>query len=288
MQKRIVCGMVASLSLVWGAMALTNEERVGLAAADPQQVAELVAAMDAKATPLFAGEVVEAIASMPLSPVLRLRQMRDSAAAFLQAVPAAQRPELLARMVSSIPFQMLPRWVDGFKPELKAATAEMSAADYKKLATAAVEAVAGIEELSDEAKTIYTTFIITLLSRGESQEEREEFASALLPAVAAACRDQVEAALPSALQGDYAMLLGPEMMRLVEAHGKMGARRVATADALGEVAEEAERLIHDINRPAPLILRPRDGELTPTPPHHTSAGVPSSSPVIPPPYRGQF
>ena len=95
MQKRIVCGMVASLSLVWGAMALTNEERVGLAAADPQQVAELVAAMDAKATPLFAGEVVEAIASMPLSPVLRLRQMRDSAAAFLQAVPAAQRPELL-------------------------------------------------------------------------------------------------------------------------------------------------------------------------------------------------
>ncbi|NLF22743.1 MAG: hypothetical protein GX590_06220 [Lentisphaerae bacterium] len=274
MHNRIAVG-VAAVSLCIGLLGtcLANDEQIGAAASDPRQVSELVAGMAAQDVPAFAGEVMKAIANMPVSPAVRLRQMREVATAFLAAVPKGQESALLAQLIMHVPLQMLPGWVAAFKPAVGEKTAALDDAVLHTLAADVLKAIDAGEGLSDEDKTIFTTFAIVLLARAPTPEENKAFLDRLLPVLPESYREQVAAAAPAALEGDYTLLLGPSAFRLVEADGKLAARTILTTTASGQMAEQ---LIRDVNRPAPL---PGPAEEAPPP-------VPS--PVIPPPYAGQF
>ena len=274
MHNRMAVGVVA-VSLCIGLLgsSLANDEQIGVAASDPRQVPELVAGMAAQDVPAFAGEVMKAIANMPVSPAVRLRQMREVATAFLAAVPKGQESALLAQLIMNVPFQMLPGWVAAFKPAVSEKTGALTDTAHETLAADVLKAIDAGEGLSDEDKTIFTTFAIVLLARAPTPEENKAFLDRLLPVLPESYRGQVAAAAPAALEGDYTLLLGPSAFRLVEADGKSGARTILTTTASGQMAEQ---LMHGVNRPAPL---PGPAEEAPPP-------VPS--PVIPPPYAGQF
>lgn len=285
-KKRVCCLMVASACLCLARIVVAADEQLGLAASDPRQVPAIVAAMEAKAVPAFAGQVMQAAAKMPTSPRHRLGQMRDLAVEFAKAAPAAELPALLAQLVINTPFQMLPGWVDAFKPPLAAQLKPVADAPYEKLAAGVLAHIGQATNLSDEDRTIFTTFAMVLLARGKTSEEEKAFAVRLLPALPAAYRDQVGAALPAALAGDYTPLLGPAAARgrLVMPHGKVGDRPVNLADVLGEVAKQPDLLVHDVNRPAPLE-RTEIADRSPVPPAVTTT---TPKPVIPEPYKAQF
>jgi hypothetical protein len=282
MYSRIAVGVVAAaLSIELLVPCLANDVQIGAAASDPQQVPALIAGMPAQEVPAFAGQVMEAIANMPVSPAVRLRQMREVATAFLAAAPQGQEPALLAQLITHVPFQMLPGWISAFKPAVGEKTAAMTDAAYETLAADVLKAIDAGEEWSDEDKTIFTTFAIVLLARAPAPEENKAYLDRLLPVLPESYRGQVAAAAPAALAGDYSLLLGPTAFRLVEAHGTVGARMIQTTTVSGRLAEQ---LIHDVNRPAPIATQEEEGRpVVPRPviPHVTS-------PVIPPPYVGQF
>jgi len=278
--------MVMSACLCLARIAAAADDQLGLAASDPRQVPSIVAAMKANAVPDFAGQVMQAAAKMPISPRRRLAQMRDIAVEFAKAAPAAELPALLARLVVNTPFQMLPGWVEAFKPPLAAQLKPIDDNAYAKLAAGVLKEIGGAETLADEDKTIFTTFAIVLLARGKTPEEEQAFAAGLLAALPAAYRDQVGAALPAALAGDYTPLLGPgaAQLRLVAPHGKVGERPVNMDVVLGEVAKQPDLLVHDVNRPAPLD-RTEIADRSPAPPAATTT---TPKPVIPEPYKAQF
>ena len=279
-KNRVRCLMVMSACLCLARIVVAADEQLGLAASDPRQVPAIVAKMEAKAVPAFAGQVMQAAAKMPTSPRHRLGQMRDLAVEFAKATPAAELPALLAQLVVNTPFQMLPGWVESFQSPLAAQLKPVADAPYEKLVAGVLAQIGQATNLSDEDKTIFTTFAIVLLARGKTPEETQAFAVRLLDALPAAYRGQVGAALPAALAGNYTPLLGPAAARgrLVLPHGKVGERPVNLADVLGEVAKQPDLLVHDVNRPAPLPW-------TETPAARSST---TRKPVIPPPYKAQF
>ena len=175
--------MFACLCLV--RIAAAADDQLGLAASDPSQVPSIVTAMEAKAVPDFAGQVMQAAAKMPISPRRRLAQMRDIAVEFAKAVPAAELPALLAQLVVNTPFQMLPGWVEAFKPLLAAQLKPIDDNAYAKLAAGVLKEIGGAETLTDEDKTIFTTFAMVLLARGKTPEEEQAFAASLLDALRA-------------------------------------------------------------------------------------------------------
>ena len=282
-KKRYVCAAVIAACLCWTRVAVAADEPLGLAASDPQRIAGLVGQMDAKEVPAFAGRVMQAVAKMPTSPKHRLRQLSEVAVEFAGATAPAERPALLARLVMNTPFQMLPGWVEAFKPPLAEQLKPVDDAAYDKLAAAVLKEIEGAEALTDEDKTIFTTFAIVLLARGKDPDESLAFANRLFPLLPGAYRDQVAAATPAALAGDYTLVLGPDAgrMRLVIPEAKQGDRPVNLAEVLGGVATQPDLLVHDVNRPAPLI-RTDLGDPTPAPPSTTP------KPVIPEPYKAQF
>lgn len=278
--------MVISACLCLARAAAAADERLGLAASDPRQVPAIVAAMDAKDVPAFAGLAIQAAAKMPTSPKQRLAQMRDVAVAFAKAVPEAELPALLAQLVINTPFKMLPGLVEAFKPPLAAQLKPVADPKYAKLSASVMGHIGRTETLPDDDKTIFTAFAIVLLARGRTLEEEHACATGMLTALPAAYRDQVGAALPAALAGDYTPLLGPgaAQWRLVSPHGKVGERPVNLADVLGEVAKQPDLLVHDVNRPAPLA-RTEIADRYPAPPASTTT---TPKPVIPEPYKAQF
>jgi hypothetical protein len=282
-KKRYACAAVIAACLCCSRVAVAADEPLGLAASDPQRIAGLVGQMDAKEVPAFAGRVMQAVAKMPTSPKHRLRQLNEAAVEFARAAAPAEQPALLARLVMNTPFQMLPGWVEAFKPPLAEQLKPVDDAAYDKLAAAVLKEIEGAEALTDEDKTIFTTFAIVLLARGKDPDESLAFANRLFPLLPGAYRDQVAAATPAALAGDYTLVLGPDAgrMRLVIPEAKQGERPVNLAEVLGGVATQPDLLVHDVNRPAPLI-RTDLGDPTPAPPTTTP------KPVIPEPYKAQF
>ena len=282
-KKRYACAAVIAACLCCSRVAVAADEPLGLAASDPQRIAGLVGQMDAKEVPAFAGRVMQAVAKMPTSPKHRLRQLNEAAVEFARAAAPAEQPALLARLVMNTPFQMLPGWVEAFKPPLAEQLKPVDDAAYDKLAAAVLKEIEGVDGLTDEDKTIFTTFAIVLLARGKDPDESLDFANRLFPLLPAAYRDQVAAATPAALAGDYTLVLGPDAgrMRLVIPEAKQGERPVNLAAVLGGVATQPDLLVHDVNRPAPLF-RTDLGDPTPAPPTTTP------KPVIPEPYKAQF
>lgn len=261
---------------------LAGDGQLGLAASDPSQVAGIVAGMQADEVPAFGGQVVAAVARMPLSPKLRQKQLLDVATELAKATPAL--PATLAEMVANVPLQMLPEWVGAFKTPLREQTAGMPDAGYEKMAADVLAGLDARDDLSADDKTIRVTFAIVLLARGKSPEEDRKFADTLIAGLSEQYRGQVAAAAPSALEGDYTRLLGPgaDFRLVVPTGGLMGAAPVIEQDQFGQVARQPNLLVYDVNRPFPL---PRGVEGEPEPTRPSSTG---SHPVIPPPYGGQF
>lgn len=278
--------IVLSVCLFTAQVVVAADEQMGLAASDPGQVPTIIEKMEAKAIPAFAGQVMQAAAKMPTSPKRRLEQMRDVAVAFAAAIPAAELPALLAQLVIHTPFQMLPDWVDVFRPPLAEQLKPLDEAAYDKLAADVLKHIGDAGALSDEDKTIFTAFAIVLLARGKDLDESGAFAARLLPLLPASYRDQVAAAVPAALAGNYAPLLGPEAgrMRLVIPQTMPGEHQGTLADVLGGVARQPYLLVHDVNRPAPLA-KTEIADRSPEPPSVTTT---TPKPVIPQPYKAQF
>ncbi len=280
--------MVLAVAVVAGLAggALADDEQLGRAASDPAQIAAIVAGMDAADVPDFAGQVMQAAARMPLSPRVRLQQMQAVSQAFLKAVPPDRLDAALAQLILNVPFQMMPEWVGGFKPALAEQTAAMDDAAYDKLAAGVLKRIDADETLPAEDKTIFATFAIVLMARGKSGGADEAFAGRMLPVLPAAYRDQVAAAVPAALAGDYAMLLGPDAgaRLVVPSGGTTGQAEVIKPDPLGLVVKQPSLLVYDVNRPFPIPEAAGVGQ----PAQPTDAHAESPSPVVPPPYRGQF
>ncbi len=263
---------------------VADDEQLGLAASDPLQVSAIVAQKKAAEVPAFAGQVMQAIAKMPLSPKLRLQQMQDVSAEFLKASPQDELSPLLAQMVMNVPFQMLPGWVDAFKPSVDERTALIVDDAHDKLASGVLKQIEAADGLSDEDKTIYATFAIVLLARGKSPEELDAFVKRMLDVLPAGYRDQVAAAAPAALNGDYSLLLGPGASgeRLVKpSGGTLGQSEILTSpNSFGETIKQPNLLVYDVNRPFPLPRATEGGA--------TVGGTSTPAPVVPPPYVGQF
>ena len=286
MRKMIVYWTVATCTcLVLHAQ--NSDEQVGRAAADPQQVAAIVATMKADEVPAFAGKVMQATANMPVSPKLRLRQLTGGSGEFLTAIAPEETPALLGQLIVNIPFQMLPGWVSGFKPAVDEKTAAMDDAAFDQFSSQVLKQIDANEALSDEDKTIYTTFAIVLLARGKTVESNEAYLERMLAVLPETYRAQVAAAAPAALAGDYSLLLGPQAAdRLVTPQGGiMGQAPVPVADPLGVVTLQPNLLIYDVNRPFPLPVGPEGDDTRPPRPPQSET---ETTPVVPPPYRGQF
>lgn len=284
-RKRYIHAAIAAVCLSLSWFAVAADESLGVAASDPRRIAGIVGKMEAAEVAPFAGQVMQAVAKMPTSPKHRMRQLCDVAVEFTRTADPAGRAAVLGHLVMNTPFQMLPGWVAGFKPPLDELLKPLEDPAYDKFSAAVLKEIGDAEGLTDEDKTIFTTFAIVLLARGKDQDENLAFANRLFPLLPAAYRGQVAAATPAALSGDYTPLLGPEAgrMRIVMPEAKEGERPVNLPEVLGGVAKQPDLLVHDVNRPAPLI-RTDLGVPTPPPPAATST---TPKPVVPPPYKGQ-
>jgi hypothetical protein len=265
--------MAAVLACVSGG-AVANET-VGLAAARPERIGELVAGMEAAAVAPFAGQVIEAIAKMPVSPGRRVRQMATAAEAFLAAAPADRRAALIGQIVGHVPPRLLPSWVETFKPAAAALVAGLDGPAHAAFTADVLKAIDALP-LDDEAKTVRAAFAMALLNRAATAEEREPYIKAAVAALPESYRDEVAAAAPAALAGDYTMLLGPETrpFRLVTPGGVPAATNVVVQ--VGGIT-----IRNTVASPAPDEV-PILGVGLERPP------VLPPPPVIPPPYKGQF
>lgn len=286
MSKNSANAMIMIACLLLAGASWADSGKVGAAASNPRRIGELVAAMEAAEVAPFAGQVIEAVSQMPLSPSVRIRQMGEVAARFMDAAPAGGAPALLAAMLPSVPPHMLPGLVRSLKPRVDLEVAELSDGELEKVIADTLGAIAANEEIDDESKAACSAFAVALLWRPpavEGEAAQEELLGRLMAGLPEGYRDHVAAATPAALQGDYSLLLGPAAERFVESYGKIGPRSML---AHTEYDTHADRDTHDVNRPAPISRLLVVGE-EPSTSSSTAPSV-SSSPVIPPPYAGQF
>ncbi len=264
---------------------LLANETIGAAAADPSQIAGLVAKMEAKEVAPFAGQVTDAIAKMPISPGRRVRQMAQAARAFLDAAPAGQQAPLIGWQLGGVPPRLLPAWVSALKPTVGALTAELDDAAHDAFTAKVLQTIDGLQRTADE-KTILATFALALLAREQTPAEAEKSLAAAVATLPAGYRDQVAAAAPSALQGDYRMLLGTEAetFRLVVPDPQPTNTVVQVgglATRLTAPRTDDETIFIDVGLERPSVLPVGEGV------HRSSPALQRSSPVIPPPYPGQ-
>lgn len=264
---------------------LQANETIGAAAADPSQIAGLVAKMEAREVAPFAGQVTDAIAKMPLSPGRRVRQMAQAASAFLDAAPEGQQAPLIGWQLGGVPPRLLPAWVGAVKSAVHALTAELDAAAHAAFTVKVLQTIDGLQRAADE-KTILATFALALLAREQTPEETEKSLAAAVATLPVAYRDQVAAAAPAALRGDYRMLLGTEAetFRLVVPDPQPTNNVVMVgglATRLTAPRTDDETIFIDVGLERPSVL-PVGEEV-----HRSSPSLRRSSPVIPPPYRGQ-
>ncbi len=286
MKIRAVWAVTASMVL--GLLTVVSgAEQVGQAAVDPGLIESMVAPMNDAEAMDFAAKVMDAVAGMPISPRRRVLQMNAVAEAFLAASPEGRQAGMLATLIGSVPPQMLPAWFEAFKPTAGALTADLDTAAHAAFTSKVLQAVDTLD-LNAEEKTIYTTFAIALLARDGNQEELDTYLAAVLVAVPSAYRDEVAAAAPAALAGDYVPLLGPDAAKfnLVTPDPK----RPPTVSYVGELAtgnnayygkDESIFIGVGLERPPIFPMPPTEAAPVATPP-------PVRPPVIPPPYQGQF
>ncbi len=280
--------MVISACTCFLQQSLADDEQIGLAASDPAQVAGIIAQMDAGDVPAFAGQVMQAIATMPVSPALRLQQMQDVAEEFLKFAPPEVLASLLSHLIMNVPFQMLPELNDAFRTCVAERTAAMDDAAYDIFTEGVLDQIEEADALTDEDRTIYATVAIVVLARGETPEAVDAFVERTMDSLPETYQAQVMAAVPQAMAGDYSTLLmlasetpdsspsetpasspseTPASSPVVPS--SMGQAEVVTSESIGLVVEQPNDLAVDVNRPFPL------------PPSEPE-------PPVPPPYTGQF
>ncbi|MDD5706087.1 MAG: hypothetical protein PHR35_09185 [Kiritimatiellae bacterium] len=281
MRRNIALLSVMGLCVGLAGIARSNEQ-VGAAASDPGAIAGIVGAMGAGDVAPFAGQVMDAIAKMPLAPKRRVRQMAVAAEAFLNASPEGQQAVLIGWELGNVPPRLLPGLVDAFKPAVSALTSSLDAAAHAAFTAKVLTTIDGLS-LDDESKTIAATFALVLLARSQTPEETEKYLAAAVAVLPESYRDEVAAAAPSALNGDYTMLLGPEAetFRLVSPDAKVTNAVVQVGVmTTRETAPRTddETIFIDVGLERPSVLPIGEGGTSPSP----------SSPVVPPPYKGQF
>ena len=291
--KKTTVALASAFALA--GIAFAAGENITQAAQDTSKIPELVKSLEGQKGSDFAADVISAIAAMPGNPSRKVKKMADAAEAFLGSVPDGELASLLANMVANVPFASLPAWVDSFKGSVDAFTKDMTDASYNKLVNDVMAKINKLGDTSDADKTVISAFALKLLARGSNEEEKTEWLNKI--SIPAAYRDQVKAAMPGVLSGNYDSVLGPDTkvvkaseVRIVEPDSDAALVEAATATATTPITVSADKEIEDrsgIERPEPLVppaaVPAKHGKKPakkPTPPKPV--------PPVPPPYKGQF
>ncbi len=277
-------------------IAFAAGENITQAAQDTSKIPELVKSLEGQKGSDFAADVISAIAAMPGNPSRKVKKMADAAEAFLGSVPDGELASLLANMVANVPFASLPAWVDSFKGAVDGFTKDMTEASYNKLVNDVMAKINKLGDTSDADKTVISAFALKLLARGSSVEEKTEWLNNV--SIPAAYRDQVKAAMPGVLNGNYDSVLGPDTkvvkasdIRIVQPQADADIVKVATATATVPVTTPADAETEDrsgIERPEPLAGPAAAPAVKSGKKPAKKPAPPKPVPPVPPPYKGQF
>lgn len=280
--KRITLMLAGAIACVGVSMA-AEADAITTASRTPAKIPELVKSLGGQSVPQFAADVISAISAMPGSPSRKTRRMAEAAASFLGTTKDGDLASLLASLVANVPPSSLPAWVNLFKPSCDEFTKGLSDNAYNKLVNDVMAKINALADTSDADKTVISCFALRLLARGSTPEEKDSWLSKI--ALPKAYSDQIKAAAPGVLAGNYSAVLGPDtkvVKDLSPLHPDSPEEMTKHALEVGippailpEEQAYANRL--GFERPEPVAVPP------PPPPAKPS----KPRPPVPPKYKGQ-
>ena len=265
--NKTVLALAGAMAYV-GVVCAAGADNVTLAAQDTSKIPEIVKSLSGQKGSDFAADVISAVAAMPGKPSKKARTMANAAKGFLGAVPENELPQLLANLTANVPFNSLPAWVDAFKGPFDDFAKNIPEDTYNKMANDVMSMISKLGDTSDADKTVISAFAAKLLAKGSTPEEKAAWADKL--ALTAPYADQVKAALPSVLAGNYEAVLGPEAAVVKSDEIRM-VEPMTDSDKVVRDPEVEENFVSGnpildaeertgIDRPEPIVREPGTGK----------------------------
>lgn len=274
MSMKTVCLILTAAVASTLAFASDNDA-VTRAAGNTSEIPAIVAELKTPRAS-FAGDVMSAIASMPKSPVKKTEKMISAAKALIPLADEKKLDDMVVALVANTPFEALPVWTDKTRDAVQAIVASMDDKTYDALLASVMRKIGALKDYSNDDKTVVSTFALKLLARGKDVPARIESTAKAIKAIPAAYGKQVIEALPSALEGDYAPILGDTKIISIPKFEKARTDSKVPTDLGANIP-------HGIA--APTIAEVKEPVVVP--PVEPVAPVPPAPPV-PPVYAEQF